>query len=194
MKVGRLASPSPLRYWFKVVSVTVPSLAADAESATNWGVAGNDCDVQKGRAGRQDRRHHRQGGSRAAQRPRQGRSLLCARSRSHATASDWPNTFVARSKAGNLLIFQRRGTSIVPLRLSLPGSGQRPLAAVQASKPRSAMSALRRLRPSVASGRALLEYPVACLPGSLSPQHSRYATHRRHVFDPVAGGDVRRGE
>jgi phage gpG-like protein len=28
---------------------------------------------------------------------------------------DWPNTFVARSKAGNLLIFQRRGTSIIPL-------------------------------------------------------------------------------
>ena len=28
---------------------------------------------------------------------------------------DWPNTFVAQSKAGNLLIFQRRGTSIVPL-------------------------------------------------------------------------------
>ena len=28
---------------------------------------------------------------------------------------DWPNTFVKRSKAGNLLIFQKRGTSIVPL-------------------------------------------------------------------------------
>src|SRR5271165_2171024 len=28
---------------------------------------------------------------------------------------DWPNTFCAQSKAGNLLIFQRRGTSIVPL-------------------------------------------------------------------------------
>lgn len=27
----------------------------------------------------------------------------------------WPNTFVAKSKAGNLIIFQRRGTSIVPL-------------------------------------------------------------------------------
>ncbi len=58
---------------------------------------------------------------------------------------------------------------------------------------------LRPAAPSVASGRALLEYPVACLPDSLSPdslspQHSRYATHRRHVFDPVAGGDVRRGE
>ena len=25
---------------------------------------------------------------------------------------DWPNTFCAKSKAGNLLIFQRRGTSI----------------------------------------------------------------------------------
>jgi len=30
-------------------------------------------------------------------------------------ARDWPNTFVARSKAGNLIIFQKRGTSIVPL-------------------------------------------------------------------------------
>jgi len=30
-------------------------------------------------------------------------------------ARDWPNTFVAKSKAGNLIIFQRRGTSIVPL-------------------------------------------------------------------------------
>ena len=28
---------------------------------------------------------------------------------------DWPNTFCAKSKAGNLLIFQKRGTSIVPL-------------------------------------------------------------------------------
>ena len=28
---------------------------------------------------------------------------------------DWPNTFCAQSKAGNLLIFQKRGTSIVPL-------------------------------------------------------------------------------
>ena len=28
---------------------------------------------------------------------------------------DWPNTFCARSKAGNLLIFQRRGTSVIPL-------------------------------------------------------------------------------
>jgi hypothetical protein len=28
---------------------------------------------------------------------------------------DWPNTFCAKSKAGNLLIFQRRGTQIVPL-------------------------------------------------------------------------------
>jgi len=28
---------------------------------------------------------------------------------------DWPNTFVKQSKAGNLLIFQKRGTSIVPL-------------------------------------------------------------------------------
>jgi hypothetical protein len=28
---------------------------------------------------------------------------------------DWPNTFCAMSKAGNLLIFQRRGTNIVPL-------------------------------------------------------------------------------
>lgn len=27
----------------------------------------------------------------------------------------WPNTFVARSKAGNLLIFQKLGTSIIPL-------------------------------------------------------------------------------
>ncbi|MCL4743842.1 MAG: hypothetical protein KJZ83_00355 [Burkholderiaceae bacterium] len=30
-------------------------------------------------------------------------------------ARDWNNTFVARSKAGNLLIFQRRGSQIVPL-------------------------------------------------------------------------------
>lgn len=30
-------------------------------------------------------------------------------------ARDWPNTFVGRSKAGNLLIFQRRGTGIIPL-------------------------------------------------------------------------------
>jgi phage gpG-like protein len=28
---------------------------------------------------------------------------------------DWPNTWCARSKAGNLLIFQRRGTQVVPL-------------------------------------------------------------------------------
>ena len=28
---------------------------------------------------------------------------------------DWPGTFCAMSKAGNLLIFQRRGTNIVPL-------------------------------------------------------------------------------
>ena len=28
---------------------------------------------------------------------------------------DWPNTFCARSRAGNLIIFQRRGTSIVPM-------------------------------------------------------------------------------
>ncbi len=30
-------------------------------------------------------------------------------------ARDWPNTFVAKSKAGNLIIFQRRGAEIVPL-------------------------------------------------------------------------------
>ena len=30
-------------------------------------------------------------------------------------ARDWRNTFVAKSKAGNLLIFQKRGKSIVPL-------------------------------------------------------------------------------
>ena len=30
-------------------------------------------------------------------------------------ARDWPNTFCRRSKAGNLIIFQTRGTSIVPL-------------------------------------------------------------------------------
>ena len=30
-------------------------------------------------------------------------------------ARDWDNTFVARSKKGNLIIFQRRGTQIVPL-------------------------------------------------------------------------------
>jgi hypothetical protein len=28
---------------------------------------------------------------------------------------DWPNTFCAQSKAGNLLIFQRRGTTVIPL-------------------------------------------------------------------------------
>jgi hypothetical protein len=28
---------------------------------------------------------------------------------------DWPNTFVAQSKAGNLLIFQKRGTAVIPL-------------------------------------------------------------------------------
>ena len=28
---------------------------------------------------------------------------------------DWPNTWIAESKAGNLIIFQRRGTSVVPL-------------------------------------------------------------------------------
>ena len=27
----------------------------------------------------------------------------------------WPNTFCTTSKAGNLIIFQKRGTSIVPL-------------------------------------------------------------------------------
>jgi hypothetical protein len=31
------------------------------------------------------------------------------------SARDWDNTFVARSKAGNLIIFQRRGAIIVPL-------------------------------------------------------------------------------
>lgn len=31
------------------------------------------------------------------------------------SARDWANTFVARSKKGNLLIFQRRGSQIVPL-------------------------------------------------------------------------------
>ncbi|MCO5157871.1 MAG: hypothetical protein M9945_14175 [Aquamicrobium sp.] len=31
------------------------------------------------------------------------------------SAREWDNTFVARSKAGNLIIFQRRGTQIVPL-------------------------------------------------------------------------------
>lgn len=33
----------------------------------------------------------------------------------HSSARDWPNTFVQRSKRGNLLIFQKRGTQIVPL-------------------------------------------------------------------------------
>ncbi len=32
-------------------------------------------------------------------------------------ARDWPNTFVQKSKRGNLLIFQKRGASIVPLYL-----------------------------------------------------------------------------
>lgn len=32
-------------------------------------------------------------------------------------ARDWPNTFVAKSRAGNLIIFQRRGDEIVPLYL-----------------------------------------------------------------------------
>lgn len=31
------------------------------------------------------------------------------------SAREWENTFVARSKAGNLIIFQKRGASIVPL-------------------------------------------------------------------------------
>lgn len=31
------------------------------------------------------------------------------------SARDWPNTFVGTSRAGNLLIFQRRGSSIIPL-------------------------------------------------------------------------------
>lgn len=31
------------------------------------------------------------------------------------SARDWDNTFVAKSKAGNLLIFQKRGSQIVPL-------------------------------------------------------------------------------
>jgi len=30
-------------------------------------------------------------------------------------ARDWKNTFVAKSKAGNLIIFQKRGSGIVPL-------------------------------------------------------------------------------
>jgi len=33
----------------------------------------------------------------------------------HKSARDWDNTFVARSKAGNLLIFQKRGKDVVPL-------------------------------------------------------------------------------
>lgn len=32
-----------------------------------------------------------------------------------SSSRDWPNTFVKTSKAGNLLIFQRRGTSVIPL-------------------------------------------------------------------------------
>lgn len=32
-----------------------------------------------------------------------------------ASARDWDNTFVARSKAGNLIIFRKEGTGIVPL-------------------------------------------------------------------------------
>jgi hypothetical protein len=31
------------------------------------------------------------------------------------SARDWDNTFVARSKKGNLIIFQRRGVQITPL-------------------------------------------------------------------------------
>lgn len=31
------------------------------------------------------------------------------------SAREWANTFVARSKAGNLIIFQKRGTQIIPL-------------------------------------------------------------------------------
>lgn len=34
-----------------------------------------------------------------------------------ASSRDWDNTFVARSKRGNLLIFQRRGRAVVPLYL-----------------------------------------------------------------------------
>jgi len=30
-------------------------------------------------------------------------------------ARDWDNTFVARTKAGNLIIFQRRGSQVIPL-------------------------------------------------------------------------------
>lgn len=33
----------------------------------------------------------------------------------HKSARDWQNTFVAKTKAGNLVIFQKRGTTIVPL-------------------------------------------------------------------------------
>ena len=36
------------------------------------------------------------------------------------SARDWPNTFVARSKAGNLIIFQKRGAQIVPLYVLKP--------------------------------------------------------------------------
>jgi hypothetical protein len=35
------------------------------------------------------------------------------------TARDFPNTFIARSKKGSLLIFQRQGKTIVPLFLLL---------------------------------------------------------------------------
>jgi hypothetical protein len=33
------------------------------------------------------------------------------------SARDWPNTFVRRSRRGNLIIFQRRGREIIPLYL-----------------------------------------------------------------------------
>jgi hypothetical protein len=36
------------------------------------------------------------------------------------SARDWSNTFVAKSKAGNLIIFQRRGAQIVPLYVLKP--------------------------------------------------------------------------
>ena len=33
----------------------------------------------------------------------------------NSSPRDWPNTFCAKSKAGNLIIFQKRGTTIIPL-------------------------------------------------------------------------------
>lgn len=42
------------------------------------------------------------------------------------SAREWQNTFVARSRAGNLIIFQRRGAQVVPLYVLKPSVKIRP--------------------------------------------------------------------